>query len=145
VSALPIQELQHSNPQPQQQREHRICQTRNQDLRREASGAQLQSKQPRTRQEERNMMVANSEGFYQQSKSALKRAVNNVNDENEPRVFFATLPEVSNGIGLPTVDPLFAYGAPQKHEWMIPVRFYSFGRPTRTRNTGTDNPCARNM
>lgn len=87
-------------------------------------------KEPRpshSRQQEHDIMVKNSEEFYQHSKSAIKDAIKAVNNiAGQPRFFFANLPEIKNGNGISTVDPLFAYGAPQKHEWMVPFRFLFF-------------------
>lgn len=87
--------------------------------------AQREPKRMLSRDEEHGIMVMNSEEFYQDSKNALEGAVGAVN-ETGTRFFFARLPEISNWNAAPTVDPVFAYGAPQRHEWMIPVRFLFF-------------------
>jgi hypothetical protein len=67
-------------------------------------------------------MAANSEAFYQHSKTGLKMAVDNANAGGSARVFFAGLPQVTTS-SPPTVDPAFAYGAPQTHLWLIPFHF----------------------
>ncbi|HTS08450.1 MAG TPA: hypothetical protein VMP68_22965 [Candidatus Eisenbacteria bacterium] len=85
-----------------------------------------QSKHRLPRHQEHGRMATNSEEFYQHAKAALKEAVSQANGANPPRFFFAGLPEASIGGRLPTVDPLFAYGAPQRHQWMLPIRFLHF-------------------
>jgi hypothetical protein len=77
-----------------------------------------------SRAEEINIMVLNSEAFYQQSKMSLRDAVDSANGNGPERFFFAGLPEPArDSKGLPIVDPKFAYGARETHEWMLPVRF----------------------
>jgi hypothetical protein len=81
--------------------------------------------QPRTsksRSEQNSDMITNSELFYDQSKQSITDAVIAVGGGGKGRFFFAGLPEVQVG-GTLTVDPQFAYGAPQTHQWMLPVRF----------------------
>ena len=85
-----------------------------------------QSKKHRPRKEEHDILVVNSEAFYQHSKKALEDATGELNSASQSKFFFATLPEVRLGEGTTTVDPLFAYGAPLRHEWMIPIRFLFF-------------------
>ncbi|MGA7159237.1 MAG: hypothetical protein WBY53_20495 [Acidobacteriaceae bacterium] len=71
-------------------------------------------------------MINNSEIFYQHSRDALIDGVQDA-DAAAPGTFFvARLPEVASPLGGLTVDPLFAYGAPVRHEWMIPIRFLFF-------------------
>jgi hypothetical protein len=88
------------------------------------------AKQPRpshSRRQEHDIMVDNSEQFYQHSKTAINDAIKAVNKTaGQTRFFFANLPEVPTRKGTFTVDPLFAYGAPDKHEWMLPFRFLFF-------------------
>lgn len=73
-----------------------------------------------SRAQQDNIMVDNSEVFYQESKQSLKSAVDAINKNNPERFFFAGLPEKP---GTATIDPNFAYGAPQTHEWLIPFKF----------------------
>jgi hypothetical protein len=82
--------------------------------------------QKRPRREEHDILVVNSEEFYQDSKTALTGAVETMRSGGDERIFFAKLPEVSIGTREQTVDPLYAYGAPRRHEWMIPIRFLFF-------------------
>jgi hypothetical protein len=78
---------------------------------------------PRTslsRAKQDNIMVDNSEVFYQESKQGLKGAVDATNGNGPPRFLFAGLAEKP---GTTTIDPDFAYGAPHTHEWLLPFRF----------------------
>ena len=84
------------------------------------------AKTSRGRKEEHNFLVSNSEEFYQSSKDALTSAIDARAAAGDHKVAFAKLPEISLGFGRETVDPSYAYGAPQRHEWMVPVRFLFF-------------------
>jgi hypothetical protein len=85
-----------------------------------------QQKRRRPRKEEHNIMVENSEVFYQTSKTSLESAVSRANANGETTIFFAQMPEPTTANGQPTMDPLFAYGAPLRHQWMISFRFLHF-------------------
>jgi hypothetical protein len=75
-----------------------------------------------SRAAERNSMSDNSEAFYQHSKKAITAAVDYVNSSHPGRAFYAGLPEIQVGY-VQTIDPTFAYGAPNTHEWKLPVAF----------------------
>jgi hypothetical protein len=85
-----------------------------------------QHKKRRPRNEEHNIMADNSEVFYQDSKTSLESAVRRANANGDAVIFFAHMPEPFIVNGQPTMDPLFAYGAPLRHEWMISFRFLHF-------------------
>jgi len=85
-----------------------------------------QQKKRRPRKEEHDIMVENSEVFYQNSKNSFESAVSRANASGETAVYFAQMPEPATLNGQPTMDPLFAYGAPLRHEWMISFRFLHF-------------------
>jgi hypothetical protein len=78
------------------------------------------------RREEGNTITENSEEFYQRSKESLKKAVAAVAGTS-PRFFFAQMPEGNFGGNQPTMDPRFAYGAPDTHLWPISIRFLWWG------------------
>jgi hypothetical protein len=90
-----------------------------------AASAQQHTKR-RSRGEEHDVLVENSEVFYQNSKVSLKSAVARVNQNGETSAFFAQMPEPARVNGQPTMDPLVAYGAPRRHLWMISFRFLYF-------------------
>ena len=73
---------------------------------------------------EKNIMVENSELFYQTSKQAIIDAINAVNPAGvQQRAVSATLPEISVD-GHQTVDPDWAYGAPKTHLWLLPFPLF---------------------
>jgi hypothetical protein len=75
--------------------------------------------------QEHDRMADNSELFYQTSKKALKEDIQQVNaSAPSPRFFYAQLPEGNYGYPDPTVNPNLAYGAPNRHLWMISFRFF---------------------
>jgi hypothetical protein len=68
-------------------------------------------------------MADNSELFYQTSKREISAAVDYV-DENvlhTKQIIFAPLPEVTLPNGTRTVDPNFAFGAPEHRLWWVPI------------------------
>jgi hypothetical protein len=79
-----------------------------------------------SRRDEANIMVKNSELFYKHSRDALIDAVQDADAAAPGTFFFARLPEVAAPLGGLTIDPIFAYGAPRRREWMIPIRFLFF-------------------
>jgi hypothetical protein len=85
---------------------------------------QQKKRMPRT--QEHDIMVENSEAFYQNSKNSLRSAVDQANSPGEAFVYFAPMPEPALVNGQTTMDPLFAYGAPLRHQWMISFRFLHF-------------------
>ena len=85
-----------------------------------------QHQKRRPRKEEHEVLVENSEAFYQNSKKSLITAVSRANASGDTAIFFAQMPEPAIVNGQPTMDPLFAYGAPLRHEWMISFRFLHF-------------------
>jgi hypothetical protein len=92
---------------------------------------------PLTPLDEKNIMADNSERFYQTSKQVIKDAVDAINAANPPlpgeplRAVSVTLPEPSASTvvqGARTVNPLWAYGAPETHLWLLPFPlFLGFG------------------
>jgi hypothetical protein len=68
----------------------------------------------------------NSEKFYQDSKKALTESVEQMNKGNEVRFFYAGLPETTEEDGTVTVNPRYAFGAPDRHQWLIPIRIFFF-------------------
>jgi len=86
----------------------------------------LQAKQQKPRHEERGIIADNSENFYQDSKKALITSVASVNESTVAKYFYANLPEVTEEDGTVTVDPRFAFGASEQHQWSIPIRILFF-------------------
>jgi hypothetical protein len=86
----------------------------------------LQAKRKRPRKNERATIADNSEIFYQKSKKSLMESVASMDAGGSARFFYAGLPEIREQNGTVTVDPRFAFGAPDKHQWLIPIRILFF-------------------
>jgi hypothetical protein len=69
----------------------------------------------------KDRLVAISDAFYTSSKQALSDAVAAAASGPAVRLFYAGLPEV-NG----TVDPNWAYRAPDTHQWRIPIPYLAW-------------------
>jgi hypothetical protein len=72
---------------------------------------------------DRDRMADNSELFYQTSKQEIFNAIDDV-DKNilhVQQIIFAPLPEVTLADGTRTVDPNFAFGAPEHRLWWVPI------------------------
>lgn len=82
----------------------------------------VQAKHRRPREEERGIVADDSEAFYQDSKRALTASVSQMIQESPGNFFYAGLPEITEEDGTVTVDPNYAFGAPGKHQWSIPIR-----------------------
>jgi hypothetical protein len=64
----------------------------------------------------------NSDVFFQTAKMKLQDAVKAVDAQSPGRVFYAGLPEIQVG-SEKSVNPNFAYGASETHEWLVPFQF----------------------
>jgi hypothetical protein len=86
--------------------------------------SQTQPSDPKLSKKERQKkMKDNSEIFYKTSKHEISAAVDYVDNNvlHTKQMIFAPLPEVTLPDGTRTVDPDFAFGAPEHQLWWIPI------------------------